>query len=164
MLIHITYLSMKMSVQDLKKRSKTWKKFIFVREPMERLASCYNDKILVDPQKHYSPSHVIHFRNKVKKKALAIKGKENNSSSKASFDDFLLAAVIPGRERATDYGQHWGPYYKICSPCTVNYDYIGLLDPTMEETKVSDHSIFQFGKTVSLTKFIFTVHVGCSWD
>ena len=138
-----------MSLSDLKKRAKTWKKFLFVREPMERLASCYNDKILVDPKQHDSPSHVIHFRNKVKKMAMAIKGrKEPHSGSKASFDDFLVAAVINGRERATDYGQHWGPYYKICSPCSISYDYIGLLDPTMEETKVSDNSIFQSESSV----------------
>ena len=83
-----------MTLQDLKERSKTWKKFIFVREPMERLASCYNDKILVDPQKHLYPKLIIRFRHEVKKKALKIKGKKQSSGSNISFDDFLVAKVI----------------------------------------------------------------------
>ena len=35
------------------------------------------------------------------------------------------------------YSKHWAPYYKVCAPCSVKYDFIGMLDPTMEETKVS---------------------------
>ena len=30
---------------------------------------------------------------------------------------------------------HWAPYYKICAPCHMQYDYIAHLDPTKEENK-----------------------------
>ena len=30
-------------------------------------------------------------------------------------------------------GKHWAPYYKICAPCFMKFDYIGILDPTQEE-------------------------------
>ena len=41
----------------------------------------------------------------------------------------------------TGFGKHWAPYYKECAPCTLKYDFIGLLDPTMEESKVSKYHI-----------------------
>ena len=30
---------------------------------------------------------------------------------------------------------HWEPYYKVCAPCHMRYDYISHLDPTKEENK-----------------------------
>ena len=30
---------------------------------------------------------------------------------------------------------HWEPYYKVCAPCHMRYDYISHLDPTKEEDK-----------------------------
>ena len=30
-------------------------------------------------------------------------------------------------------GKHWAPYYKICAPCFIKFDYIGILDPSQEE-------------------------------
>ena len=103
---------------------------------MERLASAYNDKLVVPLKDHKAPGFVKNFRKQVKRIAKNIKGKKNSPGKQASFDDFLVAKVINGHETADEYGRHWGPYYKMCSPCKVSYDYIGLLDPTMEETKV----------------------------
>ena len=56
-----------------------------------------------------------------------------------SFNDFLVAKVINGRDGLISHemAKHWAPYYKICSPCTMDLDYIVRLDPTMEETKVN---------------------------
>ena len=138
-----------MSKEKLKERIRKWKKAIIVREPMERLASCYNDKILQPGKKNRY--------NKIKKEKLKeeIINKETKtrppSSKKAkkllkngpikkkiSFNDFLVVKVINGHESGIDYmSKHWAPYYKSCSPCTVDFDYIVRLDPSMEETKVS---------------------------
>ena len=43
-----------MGKDQLKRRiqNEKWKKAIIVREPMERLASCYNDKIIVPVEDH----------------------------------------------------------------------------------------------------------------
>ena len=67
--------------------------------------------------------------------AADVKGKW---SQDISFDDFLVTKVIDGQEGVSNgnFGKHWAPYYKVCSTCSVGYDYISYLDPTMEETKV----------------------------
>ena len=128
----------KLSEKDLRNQTKTWKKFIFVREPMERLASCYNDKIIEPPQDHLAPSLVKGFREDVKRLAMKLKGhKRFYQGEVPSFNDFLVTKVLNEDWGGIGYGSHWAPYYKECAPCTLKYDFIGLLDPTMEETKVS---------------------------
>ena len=126
------------TLQQLKYRSKNWQTFIFVREPMERLASCYNDKIIEPLKDHNKPKFVKAFRLDVKRLAMKLKGhKRFFLGEKPSFTDFLVTKVLNEDWGGIGYGSHWAPYYKECAPCTLKYDFIGLLDPTMEETKVS---------------------------
>ena len=94
----------KLSEKDLRNQTKTWKKFIFVREPMERLASCFNDKIYAPVDQHYQTSFIKKFRTEVKNMAKIIKQKLF-SPKKISFDDFLVAKVINGKETATEFGR-----------------------------------------------------------
>ena len=126
------------TLQQLKNRSKKWQTFIFVREPMERLASCYNDKIIEPLKDHNKPKFVKAFRLDVKRLAMKLKGhKIFYQGEEPSFTDFLVTKVLNEDWGGIGYGSHWAPYYKECAPCTLKYDFIGLLDPTMEETKVS---------------------------
>jgi hypothetical protein len=126
------------TVQQVKHRSKEWKTFIFVRDPMERLASCYNDKMIEPLKDHLKPDFVKAFRLDVKRLAMRLKGHKRFYQGEAPrFEDFLVTKVLNEDWGGTRYGRHWAPYYKECAPCTPKYDFIGLLDPTMEETKVS---------------------------
>ena len=117
-------------------RMKNSKKAIIVREPMERLASCYNDKMIEPAKNHLFPKNIKKLREKVRKKAAKLHN--GHKPREISFNDFLVTKVINGRDRAiNDMSKHWAPYYKSCSPCSVGLDYIVRLDPSMEETKVS---------------------------
>ena len=105
---------------------------------MERLASCYNDKMIEPLEDHNKPDFVKAFRLDVKRLAMKLKGhKRLFYQGKPSFKDFLVTKVLNEDWGGIGYGSHWAPYYKECAPCTLKYDFIGLLDPTMEETKVS---------------------------
>ena len=68
---------------------------------------------------------------------MKLKGHKRFYQEEPRFKDFLVTKVLNEDWRGTGYGNHWAPYYKECAPCTLKYDFIGLLDPTMEETKVS---------------------------
>ena len=48
--------------------------------------------------------------------------------SRVSFDDFLSTVIIASQHTAENYGRHWAPFYKLCAPCSMQYDYIGHLD------------------------------------
>jgi len=103
---------------------------------MERLASCYNDKIIEPLKDHNKPKFVKAFRLDVKRLAMKLKGhKIFHQGEEPSFTEFLVTKVLNEDWGGIGYGSHWAPYYKECAPCTLKYDFIGLLDPTMEETK-----------------------------
>ena len=134
----VVRLNQSSTVQQVKYRSKNWQTFIFVREPMERLASCYNDKMIEPLEDHSAPKFIKAFRLGVKRLAMKLKGHKRFHQGEApSFEDFLVTKVLNEDWGGTGYGRHWAPYYKECAPCTLKYDFIGLLDPTMEESKVS---------------------------
>ena len=73
-------------------RTSSYKKFIFVREPLERLASCYHDKFVNNPQNIWR-----NFRKRVRVKASQTLGSQK-ITTKVGFKDFLLAVIINGHE------------------------------------------------------------------
>ena len=93
---------------------------MIVREPMERLASCYYDKIIINPAKS-----LILFRNAIKK---VISKSQKLRRKYVTFADFLQVVVIGKRGNATNFGRHWLPFYILCTPCSIEYDYIGKFE------------------------------------
>ena len=79
-----------MGKEDFEIDKERYRKFLIVREPMERLASCYNDKMIVNPARI-----LYDWRKRVKNKADQIKGVKFSIHDTVSFDDFLTAVVIP---------------------------------------------------------------------
>ena len=58
---------------------------------MERLASCYNDKMVLNPS-----NSLLNWRKEIIRRANLIRGKQNSTIGQfPSFDDFLIAVVIP---------------------------------------------------------------------
>ena len=108
------------SLEKLQQNRTQYKTFIIVREPMERLASCYNDKFIVNLN-----SELEIWRKKIKINAIRILGETLTSynTSQVSFKEFLVGGVLHGPNN-----KHWNPYYELCAPCIMNYDFIGRID------------------------------------
>ena len=100
----------KMGKQDFEVDKERYRKFLIVREPMERLASCYNDKMIVNPARI-----LYDWRKRVKNKADQIKGVKFSIHDTVSFDDFLTAVVIPKDEK--------GKYNSILQDARLGYDF-----------------------------------------
>ena len=45
----------------------------------------------------------------------------------------IILLFLVSKSTLGKVGKHWAPYYKICAPCFMNFDYIGILDPSQEE-------------------------------
>ena len=105
---------------ELKRYANNYYKFMIVREPMERLASCYYDKIIINPAKS-----LILFRNAIKK---VISKSQKVRRKYVTFADFLQVVVIGKRGNATNFGRHWLPFHILCTPCSIEYDYIGKFE------------------------------------
>lgn len=103
-------------------------KFMFVREPFERLLSAYKDKFERKSNEVYDK-----YAGKVKRSVRRLKfGADGwRSDGDINFSDFILY-LIDTNSKGGRYNEHWRQYYKLCYPCEINYDFIGHYE-TLEE-------------------------------
>ena len=129
---------------SLKYYLKKYFKFVFVREPMERLASCYLDKFV----KNTKNGPLLKYRQKVKQMAKLLnktveEGKLLNKTVEernlVTFQEFLEVEVLAETifRSTLSFARHWKPYHQLCAPCEVNYDFIGHLDPSQNDIQVN---------------------------
>ena len=110
------------NVAERKEILKNYYKAMFVREPFERLASAYRNKV-----------------NDVWFKRFVIPNKNDEELEKESavpFSTFIKNVLLTNAttfpERGYIEDQHWRHYEKIC-PCEVDYDFIGHFENLAEE-------------------------------
>lgn len=103
--------------EEIRYRLKHYFKFMFVREPMERLLSAYRNKFgeIESYQKKYGVEIIKRYR-KGRAKDAAITGDD------VTFAEFVRYLLDEDVERMNE---HWMPIYNLCQPCAVSYDFIG---------------------------------------
>ncbi|XP_053098679.1 carbohydrate sulfotransferase 9 [Hemicordylus capensis] len=119
----------KLDSYDLKgihMRLKSYTKFIFVRDPMERLVSAFRDKF-EHPNSYYHP---IFGKAIIKKYRLNANKKALITGSGVKFEEFIQYLLDSHRPVGMDI--HWDQISKLCYPCLINYDFIGKFE-TLEE-------------------------------
>ncbi|XP_009073354.1 PREDICTED: carbohydrate sulfotransferase 9, partial [Acanthisitta chloris] len=119
----------KLDSYDLKgiyTRLDTYTKFIFVRDPMERLVSAFRDKF-EHPNSYYHPvfgkAIIRKYRHNADEEAL-------KTGSGVKFKEFIQYLLDSHRPVGMDI--HWEQVTKLCFPCLINYDFIGKFE-TLEE-------------------------------
>ncbi|KAL8600117.1 hypothetical protein ACOMHN_009724 [Nucella lapillus] len=112
-------------------------KFMFVREPFERLLSAWRNKFQnMNPyfRKNYGQSIVRRFRD-------SDEVEDGKEKAAVRFEEFLQYIVDPLRTEALN--EHWATYHRLCLPCTVQYDFVGKyenLDIDAEHVLQSIHA------------------------
>lgn len=110
----------------------TYFTFTFVREPLERLLSAYQDKFV------YLRSEDRYYRDHHGREIL--KNYRPNASSRSlkqvddiKFREFMEYLVRKGSDKTTwVMDQHWDNYVNVCGMCEIEYDFIGHYE-TMEQ-------------------------------
>ncbi|KAK5614185.1 Carbohydrate sulfotransferase 14 [Crenichthys baileyi] len=103
--------------EEIRYRLKHYFKFMFVREPMERLLSAYRNKFgeIESYQKKYGVEIVKRYR-KGRAKDASVKGDD------VTFREFVRYLLD---EDVEHMNEHWMPVYNLCQPCAVSYHFIG---------------------------------------
>lgn len=103
--------------EEIRYRLKHYFKFMFVREPTERLLSAYRNKFgeIKSYQKRYGVEIVKRYRKGASREA-PVKGDD------VTFAEFVRYLLDEDVERMNE---HWMPMYNLCQPCAVSYDFIG---------------------------------------
>ncbi|XP_056132080.1 carbohydrate sulfotransferase 14 [Lampris incognitus] len=123
-----------MKPEEIRHRLKHYYKFMFVREPMERLLSAYRNKFgeIESYQKKYGVEIVRRYR-KGRAKDASLTGDD------VTFAEFVRYLLDEDAERMNE---HWMPVYNLCQPCAVSYDFIGSYEHLERD---AEHILQQIG-------------------
>lgn len=114
---HFRYLHEYPSSEILVKL-RTYYKFLFVRHPLERLASAYRNKFV--------ESYNLTFFNRIYGRYIVrnFRRRENSQKVKTtiSFREFIRY-ILEGKDEVMN--NHWRLYDDLCKPCLIYYDFVG---------------------------------------
>uniref|UniRef100_UPI00398E583B carbohydrate sulfotransferase 11-like n=1 Tax=Pristiophorus japonicus TaxID=55135 RepID=UPI00398E583B len=118
------------SPAEINHRLRNYLKFVFVREPFERLVSAYRNKFT----RNYNTAFHRRYGTKI------IREHRRDPSAEAlerggdvTFEEFVWYLVDPKTRREEPFNEHWETVYSLCHPCLIRYDLVGRY-----ETLVSD--------------------------
>ena len=112
------------SPNEAQKRLQNYFKFMFVREPLDRLVSAYRSKFHkdVDFQQQYGRQIIRTYRDEVTK---------DNKGEDVTLKEFLQYYLDSDPEKMNE---HWKSYESLCQPCHIRYNFIGQFEHLKDET------------------------------
>lgn len=117
--------SNKLNATDVENYFSRSYKFMFVREPFERLLSAYKDKFVTRRPfdrpllRHYGRKIIENFRPNANQQSL-------NTLDDITFAEFIEYIIKEGVYEGLNI--HWNTYEEQCNPCLVDYDFIGRFE------------------------------------
>lgn len=110
------------SAPEINQRLRSYLKFIFVREPFERLVSAYRNK--------FTRSYNTAFHNRYGTKIIRRhrwnpEPEALKKGNDVSFPEFIQYLVDPRTRREEPYNEHWERVHSLCHPCLIRYDIVG---------------------------------------
>ncbi|XP_066286949.1 carbohydrate sulfotransferase 14-like [Branchiostoma lanceolatum] len=107
-------------------RLQNYYKFMFVRDPLERLVSAYRDKFVEHPEEYFGRR----FGTRIQK--MFRNGMWNILGADVTFQEFVRFVI---QAKGYDLNEHWQSYNELCQPCAVNYDFIGTYENLEEDAE-----------------------------
>ena len=107
---------------------KSYFKFLFVREPFERILSAYIDKFF-----NYDPAFYSLWGPDIAPTRY-VSGEETSYKSIITFEEFVNF-VVRLHENDEFRNEHWQTFDKLCHPCGIDYDFIGGFENLEKEVR-----------------------------
>ncbi|XP_022104328.1 carbohydrate sulfotransferase 11-like [Acanthaster planci] len=119
------------TLEEVTKVLASYKKFLFVRNPFERILSAYQDKF----QNDYPAStvfrriwseRIIRYSSSDQTEALPGGKRRSDGTLNVSFPEFARfvgESLDSGVHNSRN--EHWMEVYRLCHPCAIEYDWIG---------------------------------------
>ncbi|XP_033106707.1 carbohydrate sulfotransferase 11-like isoform X2 [Anneissia japonica] len=124
---HVKQLSQFPDLQQ-KQIMDTYTKFMFVRHPLSRLLSAFNDKLSPENE---TDIHDQQFKMIYRAIGADFKWDNKEKGNKVQFKDFLNMVV----NSIYSQNPHWKAIHTSCFPCNVHYDIIGRFEDFENEAK-----------------------------
>jgi len=121
------------SKEDIIHRLSTYYKFLFVRDPLERLLSAYKDKFST-----YN-KYTRYFQHRYGR-AIIRKYRKNPSDVSllhghdVTFSEFINYVIHLGNKTG-EFNPHWRQYSSLCFPCNIGYNFIGHMESMKDDSQ-----------------------------
>ena len=110
---------------------KKYKKFMFVRDPFERLLSAYRDCFWGE-WKRKDPGWK-NYRFKIREVLMEKAGLQiQRDADNTTFEEFVTFLYLKQND-GSEYNGHWHQQFSHCLPCQVQYDYIGHYETLQDD-------------------------------
>lgn len=120
------------STAEINKRLRTYLKFVFVREPFERLVSAYRNKFT----RSYNTAFHKRYGTKIIRRHRADPQAEAlEKGSDVSFEEFVYYLVDPQTQREEPFNEHWERVHSLCHPCLIHYDVVGKYETLVQDSR-----------------------------
>lgn len=138
--VHFTHINRLKFLKDYSrlqkhKKTTTYQKFMFIRDPLERLVSAYRSKLVIHPNPDSRAAFLqkieefyIQFTQKEKERKVLKKLKDRT----ITFKDFLYY-IRDHLELQGQVNEHFAPMVTLCNPCKVKYDFVGSYEGLNKE-------------------------------
>lgn len=118
------------SASEINRRLRAYLKFLFVREPFERLVSAYRNKFTRSYNtafhRRYGTRIIRRHRPDPRPEAL-------EHGDDVSFAEFVRYLVDPATRREEPFNEHWERAHALCHPCLLGYDVVGKYETLHED-------------------------------
>ncbi|XP_072165177.1 carbohydrate sulfotransferase 12-like [Diadema setosum] len=104
------------------------------QDVLPRVLSAYRDKLTIDPNSVWKDGFLEWLLRTDFNSASEIMV----SGRSPSFAEFIKYYLSP-----VDKNPHWKEYYRMCMPCVIDYDFIGLFENFKDEMKYIAKEFFQ---------------------
>lgn len=120
------------STSQINQRLRSYLKFVFVREPFERLVSAYRNKFTRSYNtafhKRYGTKIIRRHRPNPQAEAL-------ERGDDVSFEEFVYYLVDPATQREEPFNEHWARVHSLCHPCLIHYNVVGKYETLEQDSR-----------------------------
>ena len=103
---------------EIRRRLKTYFKFITVRHPFDRLVSAYKDKFEAMADSYMDGVHARRIKQRYRAVNVTTGRRPGGRVTFAEFIRYVLDT------EPQNLDVHWRDYGRLCDPCRVSYDYV----------------------------------------
>uniref|UniRef100_G1QK21 Carbohydrate sulfotransferase n=1 Tax=Nomascus leucogenys TaxID=61853 RepID=G1QK21_NOMLE len=115
---------------DQNRRLRAYLAFLFVREPFERLASAYRNKLARPYSPAFQRRYGARIVQRLRPRALPDARARGHD---VRFAEFLAYLLDPRTRREEPFNEHWERAHALCHPCRLRYDVVGKFETLAED-------------------------------
>ena len=122
--LHLSY-----NPEEIQNRLDNYFKFMFVRDPFERLVSAHRELFV----KLNIPYYKIHGRRIIQMYRANATNESLTAGNDVTFEEFVRYILDPVARQEVLVDRHWMSFHETCHPCYIRYDFIGKFETLRED-------------------------------